>query len=142
MPVINRAGVRATAEEANEALSSIGNPVTDAGDYTFFWMFDEPLPADQDYLCTVEVGGKTFGVVSDAASRVPGCTKLYFQLNNGKQTDFVDGVKCESPEDGKFDFSSFAGVAISSLYATDKQEDGTFPAGLRLVRQKSVRFNN
>lgn len=135
--------MRATKEEANAVLSSIGNEVTDAEDNTFFWMFDEPLPQDADYLLTVEVDGKNFGITSPSKSRksTPNCIKLYFQLNNGKQTDFVDGQKA-SEDTGKFDFSTYTGVAISSLYLTDPQSDGVYPTGLKLLRQKSIYFDN
>lgn len=118
--------------------------MTDCKPNTFYFIFDEPLSEDADYLITVDIDGHEYGVVSPATSRAetPGCIKLYFALDDGKQTDFVDRVKVEDPESAKFDLSEFTGPAVMSLYLTDKQVEGTYPTGRILIRRKTLPIAN
>lgn len=134
-------GYAASKDEANRALSAVGNPVTDAEAYTLFAIFDKPLDPKADYLITFDANGKSYGITSPATSRVdmPNCIKLYFQLTNGKQTDFVDREKA-TPETGAFDLGSFEGTAVMSVYRTDPQVEGTYPTGLSLIWRKTLEF--
>ncbi len=143
-PTITHFGYAPTKDAANAVLSSVGNPVTDAGDNTFYLMFAEPLGSDADYLITVDANEHVYGVVSPASSRekTPGTFKLYFQLGNGKQTDFLDGVKVESAESAKCDLSSFSGTATVRFYRTDTQEVGVYPTSLQLIKLKTIEISN
>ena len=134
-------GLALTADDANAALSAVGNKVTDAGDDTFYVIFDEPLTGD--YLITVDADGKSYGVTSPASSRaeIPGCIKLYFQLTNGKQTDFIDG-EVATPETGKLDLSDYNGDVLMSVYKTDKQSPGVYPTGRVLVKRKTIHIGD
>lgn len=143
-PSVAASGFKATKDDADAALSAVGNKVTDCGDNTFYFIFDEPLPVDDDYLITVDVKGHTYGICSPASSRkaTPGCIKLYFQLNNGKQVDFLDGKKKQADAEAVCDLSDFTGTATMTLYKTDKQEDGVYPTGLEKLKLKTIQISN
>lgn len=140
-PLVRAVGYRATKQEANEVLSSVGNPVTGAADETLYFIFDSPLDPDTDYLVTVDAD-KQYGITSPSSSRksVPHATKLYFTLKSGKQTDFVNQVKCDDPENGKLDLSTYQGKLTMRFYRTDKQQDGVYPTGLVLLKEKAMTF--
>lgn len=136
-PIATAGGLATTADDANAALSAVGNKVTDAVDNTLYVIFDKPI--EGDYLITVDVDDKSYGIVSTAKDRVkvPGCIKLYFQLTDGKQTDFVDG-EVATPETGAFDLSSYEGDLLLSVYRTNEQSPGVYPTGRVLVKRKTI----
>lgn len=114
--------------------------MTDCADNTFYLIFDRPLTGD--YLITVKANGHTYGIVSLAKDRKPSYFKLYFELNDGKQTDFLDGVKVEEAESAKFDVASYQGRAVLDVYRTAAQADGVYPAGLRLMYHRTLHIEN
>ena len=105
-------------------------------------IFGEPLGNTVDYLFTVDVQGKTYGITAPAKDRKGTEIKLYFSLDSGRQVDFVDGIKKESDDAAKCDLSSFSGDAVMKFYKTDPQQDGVWPTGLKLVRQKTLHIEN
>lgn len=133
---------KADKADANAALSAVGNPVTDCGDNTFYFIFDEPLGAEGDYIITVDAKGHEYGITVLAKDRKPTDFKFYFQLNNGKQVDFLDEVKVEDPETAKLDLSDFDGTVLMSFWKTGPQDGETYPTDKQLVKRKWIRIAN
>lgn len=90
----------------------------------------------------MRANGHSYGIVSFAKDRKPSYYKLYFELNDGKQTDFLDGVKVEEAESAKFDMSSYKDKAVVDVYRTDAQTEGVYPTGLRLMYHRTMRISN
>lgn len=129
-PRVAKAGYAATKAEGNRVLSTVGKPVTDCVDHTFYAMFDSQVGKVANYLLTVKANGKTYGACNPQETPAT-TTKLYFTLNDGKQVDFVDGTKKSQDSDGKLDLGSYSGEVVFTVYRTDKQEDHeTYPTGL------------
>lgn len=123
----------ATKDEADRVLS-----VSDAGDYTFYVIFDRALGTTDDYLLTVDADGTSYGVRSLGSKRKPTDTKLYFTLTSGAQVDFVDRKKKTSDETAKLDLATYEGRLVFAVWRTDPQQDGVWPTGRVLLRRQTI----
>lgn len=90
----------------------------------------------------VNVKDHAYGLTCPASERKTGWTKMYWQLTDGKQVDFLDGEKKGSNAAAKCDLAGYSGTATVTLYKTDTQVKGTYPTGLVKVKEQTVQIQN
>lgn len=110
------------------------------GEPVFYILLDEALDTVYDYLVTVNVKGKTYGLTRPHDGSYVDNSVIYFALTDGHQVDFVDGQKKQSDEEAACDLSDYSGQAVVTLYKTDDQEEGVYPTGLVQVKQETIQI--
>lgn len=131
-------GFMPTKEDAEAALSSVGNPVTDCSTNTIYIILDKPLGGTGDYLMLIETAEHTYGLTCLAQDRKPTPFKFYCELNDGKMVDYLDGEKKSDDASAKLDLSSYTGdikVTLASCNYTDKEH---YPTDIVPIESKVV----
>lgn len=130
-PKIEASGYLKDGATANETLG-----VSDAGvGQVFYAKFDKPVEAP-GLLFVVEAQGKKYGLIEPNPA---GKTKFYFTLQNGVQTDFVDGKKKANNAEGKLDLSSFSGTVTMTVYKTlTAPTTETYPTDIEQIKTESI----
>lgn len=132
-----------TKAEFAEVLQGLGKSDTkNVGEPVFYIELESPLDGETDYLVTVAVNGKTYGLTRPHEGDYLDPRIIYFSLTDGHQVDFVDGAKKQSDASAKCDLSHYSGTATVTLYKTDPQTDGTYPTGLVKVKEQTVQIEN
>lgn len=134
-------GTKAAFDKVLEGLG-LGPDPHNVGDQVFYIVLDKPLSSDDDYLVTVAVNGKTYGLTRPHGGSYLSPKIIYFSMVDGHQVDFVDGVRKQSDTAAKCDLSKFSGDAVVTLYKTDAQTEGTYPTGLVRIQQQTITFAN
>lgn len=135
-------GQMATKEDANAALSSVGNPVTDAAAHTVYVILDKPLGAEGDYLMLVETSEHTYGLNCLASKRKPTSFKFYAQLTDGKMVDWVDGAKKVSDDAAKLDLSTYTGELKVSLASCKYKDAENYPTDIVPIVSKTIEVDS
>ena len=132
-----------TKAEFDEVLQGLGKSDThNVGEPVFYIELTEPLDGETDYLVTVAVDGKTYGLTRPHEGDYLDPRIIYFSLTDGAQIDFVNGVRKSNNANAKCDLSSYTGTATVTLYKTDPQQSGVYPTGLVQVKQQTVQIEN
>lgn len=108
----------------------------------FYIELQDALDDATDYLVTVEVDGKTYGLTRPHDGDYVSQKVIYFSLTDGAQVDFVNGVRKSNNANAKKDLSSYTGTATVTLYKTDPQSSGTYPTGLVKVKEQQIQIEN
>lgn len=133
----------ATKSDFDEVLRKLGkSDDKNVGEPVFYLLLDGPLDKATDYLVTVNVKGKTYGLTRPHGGSYVDDSVIYFSLTNGHQVDFVDGAKKQSDVEAACDLSDYSGTATVTLYKTDAQTEGTYPTGLEQIKQETVQISN
>lgn len=107
--------------DGNAAVEATGQADAKVGQ-VFVVKFDKPI-GDHDYLVTVAINGKTYGLGVEG-KKSPTWQQIYFTLQDGRQVDFVDGAPKTTNASAKLDLSSPSGTAVLTVY----QLEGDFDA--------------
>lgn len=132
-----------TKSDFDEVLSGLGkSDDKNVGEPVIYILMDSPLDKSTDYLVTVDVKGKAYGLTRPHSGDYVDDTVIYFSLTDGHQVDFVDGVRKQSDEEAACDLSDYSGTATVTLYKTDAQSEGTYPTGLEQIKQETIQISN
>ena len=132
----------ASKQDFQSVLDELGAEDThNVGEPLFYIVLESPLDAETDYLVTVAVDGKTYGLTRPHGGDYASDKLIYFSLTDGAQIDFVNGVRKSNNANAKKDLSDFEGQATVSLYKTNAQQPGVYPTGLELIKQEAIQLS-